>query len=102
MNRFVLSAAQQVDKGIEVKFSPSGTTLTSPAGKVVKAKRKGSLLSYAELIAPVQDEGAFRRAMEPFEQNEEGRGPVEGEEVRPEGLLERQMYVTSETKDRRR
>lgn len=39
-----------------------------------------------ELIAPVEDEGAFRRAMEPCVQDEEDRVPVDGEEVRPEDL----------------
>lgn len=68
---FVLTIAQLVEKGIEVKLSPGGTTLTSPEGRVVKAKRKGSLLFLpTELIA-----------MEPFKQDEEERLPEHGERV---------------------
>lgn len=60
----------------------------SPTGTVAKARRHGSLFFRpAEFIAPVVDEGAFRRAMEPFDQDEEDRVPVEGEEVRPEEVL---------------
>lgn len=68
VTRFVLLVAQLVDKGAEVRFSPSGIARTSPMGKVVKAKRLGSLfLVPMELAAPVE--------------NDEKRAPVDGGEV---------------------
>lgn len=43
VKRFVLSVAQVADNGIEAKPPTSGSTLTSPAGKAVSAKKTRSL-----------------------------------------------------------
>lgn len=88
VKRFVLSVALLVDKGIGVTFSANGMTLTNPDGQLVRTKRQGSLLFLPkELAAPLEENETFRRAMEPFGQDEEERIPEHGVRVRPEDLL---------------
>lgn len=50
MKRFVSSVAQVMDKGIEVKFSPIGTTLTNPDGRVMSAKQKSERRIYTPRV----------------------------------------------------
>lgn len=100
VKRFVLLAAQMVGKGIEVASSPSGTSLTHPDGRVISARRNCSLFFLpAELVASLEEDETFRRAMELFGPDEEERIPERGDRVRPEGLL---RTPEPETEDRQR
>lgn len=87
VKRFVLSMAQLEYKCIEAKFSPSGKTLTSPAGRVVKAKRRIAIIPTGGVDRAGRGRRSNSTRAEPFDQDEESRVPEQGEEVCPEELL---------------
>lgn len=88
VNRSALSRALLGHKGMEVKFSPSRTTLASSTWKGGQGEGDGIVFILpTKLVTPVEDEETLQTAMEVFDEDQEERAPVGGEQVRPEELL---------------